>query len=423
MTVPTSIAIALLCALQLAPAIDREVPEEAQPIDGAAALFGLPAPPAPVEPRGPSSDDEAGVKLGGPAALGLRLHGGRRPIELRPSEEVDRARIELNEGRLEAATSRLRRYLEELPGASDEPLARALLDKAERARARLLAESGRLQRADEEERLIARRLELMTGVTLYSAWLGIGTQVIFELDDVPGLLPFGSAGIGLLLSGLATEGVALEQGDAALVSASILFGTLNGFGLGALADSDTPQDWLANATLVGGLALGGAALTIGPLDRHPDAGQVALATTFGTWSTFAAGMGVLAFDPDLASDRVLILLALSADAGLVAGALLSIDTIRISRYEAVLLDGAGLAGVAGGGLAYLVVSSSRNEAAGSGTAAALLSAGAVAGIGIGWIAGRDDGLGEEAPLVHLRPTLVPGAAGPAFGLALDLGGP
>lgn len=427
MTVPSPFAAALLCALAATSPADREVPADALPEPGADALFGEPPAVEPPQPRGPSSDDADGLKLGSPSATALTPAGPRRPIQLRVSAEVERAGLELSKGQHEAASRRLRSYLDALPGASDETLARTLLDKAERLRneevrrlARLEEELRRERLVAQEERLLARRLELMTGATLYSAWLGVGAQVIFEIDQLPGLPPLFGAALGLLGSGIATEGVALEQGDAALFSASIVFGTLNGFGLGAIADSDTPQDWFANATLVGSLAVGGAALAIGPAGLHPDAGRVGFATTLGTWSAFAAGMGALAFDPDLGSDGRIVLLALSADAGLVAGVLLSEELVRITRYQAVVLDGAGIAGVGTAGLFYLIAGSAMNERGSDAGLAAVLTAGAVGGLGIGWIAVVADEVEQEPALVHLAPALLPGTEGPGFGLSLTL---
>jgi hypothetical protein len=258
------------------------------------------------------------------------------------------------------------------------------------------------------------RAELALFQTLHGAVLGGELCVVIQCDSSGALLGLAVVGGAAGAAASLVAAPALTPGQRALVNSGTAWGAYNALLVLLAAEPDDAQAAAAlmMAGQIGGLAAG-AALSQRPIT----AGQVALASTGGTWAAGLTGLLIAAAAPDAASAEVSLALLIAADAGLALGAYFARESPTISRAHTLAIDAGGVAGgVAGAGLAAVIT----GEAGGRGGAAAA-ALGAALGLGVAsyatrrWSDRRDADDRGGAGLA-----LAPAAAG--RGAVLGLGG-
>ena len=245
------------------------------------------------------------------------------------------------------------------------------------------------------------RGRLVLWSSLYGIWLGIATDIMFEIDGeraviVPPLIGLG-AGIGLSLA--ATSTFQLTVGEAWTIITGLDYGTINGaLWAGGLDMSDKGVVGTAVATSF-------AATSIGVLvanEKSPSAGDIELVRSSLLWGTVGGFLATFAIAPDISSTSAFKAVALSMDAAFLIGVGLA-NYVDVSRNRMLIIDAGALAGgLFGLGIAWLAAGTDNS---GRGLAAASLG-GMLAGIGVAaWATRNLDAQDENIAQDPTSPTL------------------
>jgi hypothetical protein len=206
---------------------------------------------------------------------------------------------------------------------------------------------------------------------LYGAWLGVATDVLFEVGGRTLILPpmVGMAA-GLTVSLVLTERRHVTGGEAWTIITGLDYGSVNGalwadglgFGTKGVVGTAVATSFAAAAA---GLAVADA--------RSPSAGQIELCRSGLLWGTVAGFLAVTAFAPEPGpSGRTTSLAsALAMDAGFVGGLAVA-RKVDVSRSRALIIDAGAFVGtLLGVGVAWMAVgvtSGHRTAIAGGGLA-------------------------------------------------------
>ena len=204
------------------------------------------------------------------------------------------------------------------------------------------------------------RGRLVLWSALYGIWLGIATDIMFEIDGdraiiLPPLLGMG-AGLGLSLA--ATSNFRLTVGEAYTIITGLDYGSFNG-ALWA-GGFDLSDKGVVGATVATSIA----ATSIGVLvanAKSPSAGDIELVRSGLLWGTIGGFLAILTIGPsfthDLSAQAALKLTAAAMDAGFVTGVALA-NYYDLSKNRVLIIDAGALAGgLAGFGIAWLIASS------------------------------------------------------------------
>ena len=244
------------------------------------------------------------------------------------------------------------------------------------------------------------RGRLVLWSSLYGIWLGIATDIMFEIDGeraviVPPLVGLG-AGIGLSLA--ATSTFQLTVGEAWTIITGLDYGSFNG-ALWA-GGFDLSSKGVVGATVATSLA----ATSVGVLvanTKSPSAGDIELVRSGLLWGTVGGFLTTIIVAPHVDSQQGLKAVAASMDAGFVAGVGLA-NSFNLSRNRVLIIDAGALAGgLMGGGIAWLAAGTNNS---GRGLAGAALG-GMVLGIAITAYATRDLDEHDAAAITASAPSV------------------
>jgi hypothetical protein len=221
------------------------------------------------------------------------------------------------------------------------------------------------------------RGRLVLWSSLYGIWLGIATDILFEVDGNRAVIvaPLVGLGAGLGLSLAATSNTQLSVGEAWTIITGLDYGSINGaLWAGGLDLSDKGVVGTSVATSV-------AATSIGVLvasEKSPSAGDIELVRSGLLWGTVGGALATFAIAPHVSDNGAFKAIALSMDAGFLVGVGLA-NTVDLSRNRVLIIDaGALTGGLFGLGIAWLAAGTDNS---GRGLAAASLG-GMLAGIGV-----------------------------------------
>ena len=207
------------------------------------------------------------------------------------------------------------------------------------------------------------RGRLVLWSTLYGIWLGIATDIMFEVDGDRAVIvaPLVGMGAGLGLSLAATSNFHLTVGEAYTIITGLDYGSFNGaLWAGGLDLSDKGVVGATVATSI-------AATSIGVLvanAKSPSAGDIELVRSGLLWGTIGGVLTTAAIGPsitnDISAQSVLKLTAAAMDAGFVTGVALA-NYYDLSKNRVLLIDAGGFTGgLAGAGIAWLIAGSDSN---------------------------------------------------------------
>jgi len=257
------------------------------------------------------------------------------------------------------------------------------------------------------------RGRLVIWSSLYGIWLGIATDILFEIDGDRALVlpPLLGMGAGLGLSLVATSNFQLSVGEAYTIITGLDYGSFNGaLWAGGL-------DFSSKGVVGASVATSIAAASIGVLvanTKSPSAGDIEVVRSGLLWGTIGGFLTTATVGPwitdSISGQSLLKLTALSMDLGFVAGVGFA-NYVDLSKNRVLIIDAGGLAGgLAGGGIAWLIAGTGSKGQAIAGAALA----GMVGGLVIAAYATR--GLDEhDAAAIAAAPSV------PAL-LARDAGG-
>jgi hypothetical protein len=221
------------------------------------------------------------------------------------------------------------------------------------------------------------RGRLVLWSSLYGIWLGIATDIMFEIDGNRAVIvaPLVGLGAGIGLSLAATSNTQLTVGEAWTIITGLDYGTINGaLWAGGLDMSDKGVVGTAVATSV-------AATSIGVLvasEKSPSAGDIELVRSGLLWGTVGGALATFTIAPHATSTAAFKAIAASMDAGFLIGVGLA-KSFDLSRNRVLIIDaGALTGGLFGLGIAWLAAGTDNS---GRGLAAASLG-GMLAGIGV-----------------------------------------
>ncbi len=194
------------------------------------------------------------------------------------------------------------------------------------------------------------RAELATVQTLHGAVVGIELCAIGGCSG-SNAAPFGLALIGASLGALATlSGFdSVRPSTRSLIDGGTVFGFMEGL-FGSLTATSNVSPTILLIGQVGGLGLGAV------IDQtHPTAGQVALASSGGTWTTIVGLLAFTALSPNPSDSATGLVGLVSLNVGLAGGALLAATHPKILRGQTLVIDAAALVGGIGGGAIATVI--------------------------------------------------------------------
>jgi hypothetical protein len=228
------------------------------------------------------------------------------------------------------------------------------------------------------------RGRLVLWSSLYGIWLGIATDILFDIDGdraiiLPPLLGMG-AGLGLSLA--ATSNYQVTVGEAWTIITGLDYGSFNGALWAGGLD-------FSNKGIVGAsVATSVAAASIGVLvanTKSPSAGDIEVVRSSLLWGTVGGFLLTFVVAPDVSSASGLKAVAAAMDAGLLVGVGLA-SSFDLSRNRVLIIDAGAIAGgLAAAGIAWLVAGTDNNV---RGLAGAALG-GMLGGIAITAYATRD----------------------------------
>jgi len=242
------------------------------------------------------------------------------------------------------------------------------------------------------------RGRLVLWSSLYGIWLGIATDIMFEIDGDRAVIvaPLLGMGAGLGLSLAATSSFQLTVGEAYTIITGLDYGSFNG-ALWA-GGFDLTDKGVVGATVATSIA----ATSIGVLvanAKSPSAGDIELVRSGLLWGTIGGFLATIAVArDDISSESVFKIAAASMDAGFVTGVALA-SYFNLSKNRVLIIDAGGLAGgLAGAGIAWLVAGSDSNGQAIAGAALG----GMICGLGVAAYATRDLDEQDAASIVASR---------------------
>jgi hypothetical protein len=216
--------------------------------------------------------------------------------------------------------------------------------------------------------------------SLYGIWLGVATDVLFDVKDRSVILaPMVGMGLSLAVSLLVTSEHPVTTGQAWTIVTGLDYASANGALWGAgLGLSNKGVVGASVATSVVGTA---AAIWVAAAER-PKAGDIELVRSSLLWGTTVGLLGTLAVGPSSASNRTIWKAgAVAMDVSLLAGVGLA-NQFDLSRNRVLIIDAGALGGgLVGFGVAVLGESDGRGIAAGA-------VGGLLFGIGIAALATR-----------------------------------
>jgi hypothetical protein len=220
--------------------------------------------------------------------------------------------------------------------------------------------------------------------SLYGIWLGIATDVLFDVSGTRSAVVAPMVGMGAALGGslLVTADHPITTGQAWTIITGLDYATINGalwgagLGMSAKGVVGTAVITSAGAT---------AAATVVAVTQRPKAGDIELVRSSLLWGTTAGLLGAAAFSSGTTAEGAWRTGAIAMDLSLGAGIALA-NNFDLSRNRVLIID----AGAIGGGLAGLGVSLLIGGSTIKGqTVAAGALGGLVAGIAVAAIATRN----------------------------------
>jgi hypothetical protein len=221
--------------------------------------------------------------------------------------------------------------------------------------------------------------------SLYGIWLGIATDVLFDIDGdraiiVPPLVGM-AAGLGLSLA--ATRHARLTVGEAWTIITGMDYGTINGALWAGGLDFDS--DGVVGTAVATGIAGSSIGLLVANT-YSPSSGDIELVRSSILWGTTTGLLLTLVIAPDTSEEKAFTAAGLTMDAGLLAGIGLA-NYFELSRNRVLIIDAGALAGgLTGLGIAWLATGSGDANIR---TLAASALGGMVAGIAVAAFATRD----------------------------------
>jgi hypothetical protein len=190
--------------------------------------------------------------------------------------------------------------------------------------------------------------------SLYGIWLGVATDVLFQIDSGRHvvLAPLVGMGAGLVLSLQLTGDAPVTTGQAWTIITGFDYGTINGALWAAAFDASSKG--VVGTAVTSGFAATAAALAVADA-AHPSAGDVELVRSALLWGGLAGFLSVAAFSPgpDLNGQHAALASAIAMDAGFVLGIGLA-RRLELSRNRVLVIDAGALAGgVTGLSVAWL----------------------------------------------------------------------
>jgi hypothetical protein len=242
------------------------------------------------------------------------------------------------------------------------------------------------------------RGRLVLWSSLYGIWLGIATDVLFDINGerMVILAPLIGMGAGLGLSLAATSNYQVTVGEAWTIITGLDYGSFNGaLWAGSL-------DFGVKGVVGASVATSVAAASIGVLvanAKSPSAGDIEVVRSSLLWGTVGGFLLTFAVAPDVSSQSGLKAVAAAMDAGLLVGVGLA-NSFDLSRNRVLIIDAGAIAGgLAAAGIAWLIGGADNNE---RGLAAAALG-GMLSGIAVTAYATRNldaqDAASAAAPSV------------------------
>jgi hypothetical protein len=193
--------------------------------------------------------------------------------------------------------------------------------------------------------------------TLYGLWLGVATDVLFELDNVRAAVaaPLVGLGAGLGLSLLVTRDHPIDNAQAWTIITGLEFGSVDG--LLWAGSFDLSAKTVVGATLATGLTSGAVGLLVAK-SFHPNQGDVEVIRSGLIWGTAAGVLGILTLSSDPSSNTLLRGAGTAMDLGFLGGLALA-ASFDVSRERDLIIDAGALGGgVVGFGATALVLGSS-----------------------------------------------------------------
>jgi hypothetical protein len=230
------------------------------------------------------------------------------------------------------------------------------------------------------------RGRLVLWSSLYGLWLGIATDVLFDVKgSKPVILPplIGMGG-GLALSLGLTADRPITTGQAWTVITGLDYGSINGaFWAGAL---DFSTKGVVGTAVTTGVAAGAVGLAVADA-ANPSAGDIEAVRSGVLWGGLAGFLSVAATSGDPFDKRTAFLsTAVAMDAGFLVGLGIA-RKYEASRNRVLIIDAGALFGsLTGLGIAWLAVSDTGNSRR---TLAGLSLTGLIAGLAIATYATRN----------------------------------
>jgi hypothetical protein len=244
--------------------------------------------------------------------------------------------------------------------------------------------------------------------SLYGIWLGVATDVLFDVKGTRTAIIAPMVGMGLSLgtSLLITADHPVSTGQAWTIITGLDYASVNGAlwgaGLGLSAKGVV-------GAAIGTSAAATAAATWVAASERPKAGDIELVRSSLLWGTTAGLLGIAALGSDVGAQTAWKGGALAMDLGLLAGVGLA-SRLDLSRNRVLIIDAGAIGGgLAGFGMTWLIVGgvNANGRAVAGGTLGGLLL-----GIGVAALATRHlDTPGAEAQALAYPALFARGADG------------
>lgn len=240
------------------------------------------------------------------------------------------------------------------------------------------------------------RGRLVLWSALYGIWLGVATDILFDIDSERAMIlpPLLGMGAGLGLSIALTRNVPISTGQAWTIITGLDYGSLNG----ALWAGSLDLSYAGTVGTAVASSIAATSIAIAVADaKNPSAGAVEVVRSSLLWGTAAGLLGLATFAPrssNLSEEAALRTVAVTMDAAFVAGLALA-HNVNLSRNRVLIIDAGAIAGaMAGLGIAWLASSDPGDDARAI-TAGGLV--GLLAGIGVAayFTSGMDDDDAED----------------------------
>ena len=207
-------------------------------------------------------------------------------------------------------------------------------------------------------------------------WLGIATDVLFEIGDLRGAIvaPMLGMAAGLSISLLASSDHPVTNSQSWTIITGLEYGSLNGaLWAGGL---DLSAKGVVGTALATGLAGGTAGILVARA-KQPREGDIEVVRSGLLWGTVSGFLAMGAFAPDAGTEIIWRTAGAAMDVGFVAGLALA-GSFDVSRNRMLIIDAATLGGgLTGMGIALLIGGTSGNSRALFGAGLAGMYAGMV----------------------------------------------